>query len=186
MPPLMLTPDEIEVAVLGAQWVAGRGDPQLAKAAADLVAKIAATLPERLRPYVHEPAGVTPPWRRVSDGLDMARLRASIRACRKVELAYVDDRGQSTTRTVWPITVGYFDAVRVLVGWCELRQDFRHFRTDRVTGAAFLDDPYPERRAVLRARWRRGLPKPPVPAQSGPSPSPSARSGPAKPGSDQP
>src|SRR3990167_8196599 len=36
MPPLMLTPDEIEAAVLGAQWVAGRGDPVLAKAAKDL------------------------------------------------------------------------------------------------------------------------------------------------------
>ncbi len=49
MPPLMLTPDEIEAAVLGAQWVAGRGDPVLARAANDLIAKISAAVPERLR-----------------------------------------------------------------------------------------------------------------------------------------
>ena len=50
LPPLMLTPDEIEAAVLGAQWVASRGDPSLARAAQDLIAKIGASVPERLRP----------------------------------------------------------------------------------------------------------------------------------------
>src|SRR3569623_1471766 len=56
LPPLMLTPDEIEAAVLGAQWVAGRGDPALARAALDLIAKIGAAVPDRLRPYALEPA----------------------------------------------------------------------------------------------------------------------------------
>ena len=55
MPPLMLTPDEIEAAVLGAQWVAERGDAALAGAARDLIAKIAAAVPERLRPFIAEP-----------------------------------------------------------------------------------------------------------------------------------
>ena len=54
MPPLMLTPDEIEAAVLGAQWVAGRGDPALAMAASDLIAKIGAVIPEHLRPFLIE------------------------------------------------------------------------------------------------------------------------------------
>src|SRR5690606_39962960 len=72
MPPLMLTSDELEAAVLGAQWVAGRGDPALARAARDLVAKIAATVPERLRPVVLEPAVASPPvWEpRRDDVLD--------------------------------------------------------------------------------------------------------------------
>ena len=39
LPPLMLTPDEIEAAVLGAQWVAGHADPVLARAAEDRVAE---------------------------------------------------------------------------------------------------------------------------------------------------
>src|SRR6478736_10356678 len=57
LPPLMLTPEEIEAAVLGAQMVASRGDPALARAAEDLIAKIAVSVPERLRPFVLEPAG---------------------------------------------------------------------------------------------------------------------------------
>ncbi len=56
MPPLMLTPDELEAAALGAQWVAEKGDAGLAAAARDLLAKIAAVTPERLRPFVLEPS----------------------------------------------------------------------------------------------------------------------------------
>src|SRR5256885_679178 len=63
LPPLMLTPDEIEAAVLGAQWVAGHADPVLAGAAEDLMAKIAGTVPERLIPFLLEPATRAPPGR---------------------------------------------------------------------------------------------------------------------------
>ena len=158
LPPLMLTPDEIEAAVLGAQWVASRADPALARAAKDLIAKIGAAVPERLRPYVLEPAsGATPAWNSAVDALDMACTRAHIHAGRKIALTYRDEKGQVTERTIWPVTIGYQDTTRMLVGWCELRGDFRSFRTDRVEAAEFLEDRYPERPAVLRARWRRTL-----------------------------
>lgn len=158
MPPLMLTADEIEAAVLGAQWVAGRADPTLARAARDLIAKIRATVPERLQPYVLEPASGTPPvWNVTPDGLDVARVRASIREGRKIVLSYRDEQGRTSERTVWPVIVGYMDTVRILIAWCELRRDFRKFRTDRVVGADFLDECYPERPSALRARWRRSL-----------------------------
>lgn len=156
MPPLMLTPDEIEAAVLGAQWVAGRGDPVLAKAANDLIAKIAAAVPERLRPFVLEPAsGAAPAWNHPSDTIDIAGVRAAIRAGRKIALQYRDEQGRDSARVVWPVTIGYLATVRLLFAWCEMRADFRSFRTDRVTAATFLDERYPERPAVLRQRWRR-------------------------------
>ena len=52
MPPLMLTPDELEAAVLGAQWVTERGDPALAGAARDLLSKISSAVPQRLRAFI--------------------------------------------------------------------------------------------------------------------------------------
>jgi len=55
------------------------------------------------------------------------------------------------------VAIGYFQTVRLLVAWCEMRRDFRTFRTDRVEGVEFLDERYPERPAVLRAKWRRSL-----------------------------
>jgi predicted DNA-binding transcriptional regulator YafY len=158
LPPLMLTTEEIEAAVLGAQWVARHGDKELVRAAQDLIAKIGAVVPERLRPYVLEPVTDTPPVRNLAaDGLDMAQVRAQIHAGRKIALCYRDEQGRESTRTVWPVTVGYMETVRHLIAWCELRQDFRSFRTDRVTAAGFLDERYPERPSVLRTKWRRAL-----------------------------
>ena len=158
LPPLMLTPDEIEAAVLGAQWVTARGDPVLAKAAQDLIAKIGASVPERLRPFVLEPAGgVATRMPPAADGLDMSNLRLAIRNGRKVTLAYCDEQGRATDRIIWPVRIGYMETTRILAGWCELRADFRHFRTDRVLSAVFLDERYPERPALLRARWRKTM-----------------------------
>jgi predicted DNA-binding transcriptional regulator YafY len=159
LPPLMLTPDEIEAAVLGAQWVMAQGDPSLARAAQDLIAKIGASVPERLRPFVLEPAGrAVPAWRSVEpDRVDMALVRTAIRSGRKIALCYRDEQDRQTRRVIWPITVGYHETVRLLVGWCELRTDFRNFRTDRVVSAEFLEDRYPERPAQLRGRWRAAM-----------------------------
>jgi predicted DNA-binding transcriptional regulator YafY len=158
LPPLMLTSDEIEAAVLGAQWVSRRGDPALARAALDLIAKIVAAVPEKLRPYALEPSGATPPaWKQERDNIDMAQVRSQIHAGRKIALRYRDESGRETARTVWPVAVGYLDAVRLLIAWCELRNDFRHFRTDRVVAADFLAERYPERPATLRHKWRQTL-----------------------------
>ena len=144
MPPLMLTPDEIEAAVLGAQWVAGRGDPVLANAARDLIAKITSVVPERLRPFI-------------ADGIDLARTREWIREGRKIRIDYRDERGDHSLRVIWPVIVGFFDEKRMLAAWCELRQDFRHFRADRVITAEFLDQRFDSRPATLRQRWKRHL-----------------------------
>ncbi len=164
LPPLMLTIEEIEAAVLGAQWVIGHGDPALAKAAQDLVAKIGAAVPERLRPFVLEPATAMPPgYNVVPDKLDMVEVRSQIRACRKIRIAYRDEQGRISDRTVWPIAVAYFQTTRLLVAWCEMRQDFRHFRTDRIDQALALEERYPDRLANLRARWRKTLKRPLTP-----------------------
>lgn len=158
MPPLMLTPDEIEAAVLGAQWVMGHADPALANAAKDLIAKIADTVPEKLRPFVLEPASrARPHFRGTPDALDMVQMRAHIHAGKKVRLCYRDESGRASERIIWPIAVGYLEAVRLLAAWCELRSDFRSFRTDRAVTAEYLDEKYPERRETLRIRWRKTL-----------------------------
>ena len=156
MPPLMLTPDELEAAVLGAQWVADKGDPTLAGAARDLIAKIATVVPERLRPFISQPS-VGAPLARASlpDGLDVARTRESIRQGHKIAIRYRDERDEESERVIWPTMIGYAETVRLLAAWCELRQDFRHFRTDRISGAVFLDERIGCRPAELRSRWKR-------------------------------
>ena len=164
LPPLMLTSDEVEAAVLGAQWVAGHGDAALARAARDLIAKIGAAIPDTLKPLILDAGARTQPgWNIPPDGLDVAQVRAWIKAGRKIALVYRDSQDRETERVIWPVVIGYLEAARMLIGWCEMRRDFRSFRVDRVKSATFLDDRYPERPSTLRAkwlaRWRDDLPK---------------------------
>ncbi|WP_421917117.1 helix-turn-helix transcriptional regulator [Mesorhizobium sp.] len=160
MPPLMLTPDELEAAVLGAQWVADRGDAVLAAAARDLIAKISASVPEHLRPFIANPTigptlGAPPGRETVPDGIDVTRTRQWIRAGRKMRIRYRDDQGRESERTIWPTIIGYAETVRLLAAWCELRANFRHFRMDRIIAAEFLEERHGRRPADLRAQWTR-------------------------------
>ena len=154
MPPLMLTPAELEAIVLGAQWVAGRGDPLLSPAARDVLAKIAVAVPAHLRPFIAEPSTSTEPsLNDMEEVVDTASLRDAIRKGVKLHLLYCAENGERTERIVWPVVLGYSDTRRVLIAWCELRQGFRHFRLDRMQAAEPLDQPIDEARAPLLRRW---------------------------------
>lgn len=155
MPPLMLTTDELEAAVLGARWVAARGDAQLARGAEDLIAKLSAAVPPELQPVILD-AGLMPVSfrKRSEDSFDVSVVREAIRIQRKIAIDYADVEGVVTRRIVWPFQIAYADDTRMMCAWCELRQDFRHFRTDRVRAITLQDKRFPERVAVLRKRWR--------------------------------
>ena len=154
MPPLMLTPAELEAMVLGAQWVAMRGDPQLSPAAQDVLAKIVMAVPAHLRPFVAEPStAARMPLNASAEQADTAMMREAIRKRVKMRLVYAAEDDRRTERTVWPVVLGYSDTQCVLIAWCELRQAFRHFRTDRIVATEILDLPVAETRSALVRRW---------------------------------
>jgi predicted DNA-binding transcriptional regulator YafY len=154
MPPLMLTANEIEAAVMGAQWVASNGDKFLRQGARDLISKITDVIPLDLRPVAMKPtAFLLGPSEQKEDAIDMQQLRLSIRKQGKLKIKYLDLKGSETTRIIWPIVVGYFKTVRLIVAWCEKRSDFRHFRSDKIQDVIFLDETYPTPTKVLRDRW---------------------------------
>ena len=150
LPPLMFTPDELEAVMLGLRWVTRRGDRQLSRAAQDTVAKIGAVLPEQLRPHLFDAALMIPPHDRLfADAVDVGQFRNAIREGRKVRVDYKAEDGRQTARVIWPIAVAYYDAQRLILAWCELREGFRSFRTDRMLSADVLPEKYPARRKVL-------------------------------------
>ena len=160
MPPLMLTADELEAAALGAAWVVSQADPSLANAARDLVSKLSDAIPQELRPIVLEassrPISTQSKIKERFDGYD---LRRAIRERSRLQLTYQDQNEGITTRVVWPILIAYLYANRYIVAWCETRQDYRHFRTDRVHELKVLEDKYPARRAVLIKGWDEAMAK---------------------------
>lgn len=156
LPPLHFTKAELEALVLGARWVASRGDTALVRASADCLAKVAAVLTPALRQELSATTMLVGPDRgpAVDDGLASA-IRASIAQDKKLELSYKDKDGVSSVRLVWPVCVGFFDQVRVLVAWCETRQAFRHFRLDRVVAWSEPGAPHPSNHRDLFVRWRQ-------------------------------
>lgn len=154
LPPLMFSPDEIDAVLLGLRLVADRADPELALAADNAAAKVTAVLPADRRDAAETTVLMAGPAMPVSDQIDIGPLRAAIRGERKVTLIYQDGAGAATERVVWPIALSMFNIVRVLIGWCELRGDFRHFRTDRIASVAVQETRIPRRRAVLLREWQ--------------------------------
>jgi predicted DNA-binding transcriptional regulator YafY len=151
----MLTPDEIEAIVLGAQWVSERPDRVLANAARDVLAKVASAVPKRLLPFIIEPSvGAKPREQAWDNEIDLTALRTAIRDGKKVRLSYRSETGEETVRTTWPVILGYAEATCMLVAWCELRENFRHFRTDRILEMVVMNEPYGMEKRELRRRWQ--------------------------------
>ncbi|MGB3067044.1 MAG: YafY family protein [Ottowia sp.] len=156
LPPLMFSADELEALVLGARWVAGHSaDPELAHAAQTAMARISGVLPPELRLgidtnglFVPKRGDAPPPapW--------LPALRQAIRAEHALLLDYRDENDCVTQRRIWPFAMAFFDHARLIAAWCELRQDFRHFRADRVVALCDTGERYPPRRHQLIQRWR--------------------------------
>ena len=93
--------------MLGAQWVAGRSDKALANAARDVMAKIAAVVPNSAPVHRRAERRREAETRRARESVDPSRLRSAIRNGRKLRLRYQSEAGEETERTVWPVILGY-------------------------------------------------------------------------------
>lgn len=162
LPPLMFSEDEIEALVLGSRWVSERADGLLAKAARNVLAKIGTVLPDDLKAGIDDSGLLIGPGEPIAarDGA-VAAIRQAIRSERKVQVAYADKQGIATQRTIWPIALAFYDRVRVVVAWCELRDGYRHFRIDRIATLDCMAERYPRRRARLLKEWHaiQGVPE---------------------------
>ncbi len=162
LPPLMFTQEELEAIALGARFVANRTDGALRESAVSALRKISGVLPAGLQTGLEAPSLLVPPGGppEGQPGL-MESLRLAMRESRKLTLRYKDLRDRETERTVWPVSLGYFEQTAVLAAWCELRGAFRHFRAERIRQAVLREERIPESRAALLERWRisQGIPE---------------------------
>jgi len=155
LPPLMFTEEEIEALVLGSRWVYERADAALAEAARNALTKIGAVLPADLKESLDSSNLLIGPGEPIAAGdAELAAIRAAIRTERKLDIAYADKVGSPTRRTIWPFALAFFDRARVVAAWCELRKDFRNFRTDRIAELAVTTNRYPRRRQALLKEWK--------------------------------
>lgn len=151
MPPprpaaLHFTAEELEAVILGLSRVRQMEEADLHDAAGAALERIAAAWP---------PPGTedTPETRaRQGDGPALATIRRALREETKLRLRYTDRKAKASERVVWPVALEEGDGV--LAAWCESREDFRHFRLDRMQAVEGLPDRLPRRRWLLRAEWQ--------------------------------
>lgn len=134
LPPLMFTRDEIVALVAGARLIRAWGGAAMARAAEEALVKIESVLPdaERARANqveIHSIAQEMTPQVRVR----IDEIEHAVEERRRLALAYIDAEDRTTERTVRPLGLWFWGKVWTLVAWCELRNDFRMFRLDRIT-----------------------------------------------------
>ncbi len=157
LPPLMFTRDEVEALVFGTRVVQSWADPELARAAKRALEKVEAVLPAGKDHLVRETPLFAPgDGYRVAVSIDLSGLRGAVRDSHKVTFSYCDAQGTLTERTVQPLGMAFYGPVWLLVAWCELRQDFRTFRPDRmrdmrILGTTFTKDPERSLKSFLAA-----------------------------------
>jgi predicted DNA-binding transcriptional regulator YafY len=133
LPPLMFNENQIEALLLGARIVQSWADPELAEAAADVIAKVRVVLPEALRPHLDALALWAPAdHHQETISIDQAAVRRAIRERRKIGFLYRDLRDRESRRVVRPLIMAFYGPVWLLAGWCETRKGFRVFRLDRM------------------------------------------------------
>ncbi len=133
LPPVMFDQDEIEALAFGMRIVQTFGDSELGRAARSAISKIEAVLPDERRTYVEGTPLFAQDFRsKSSTKFDIAILRRAIRETRYVVISYTDAKGATTERRIRPLGMAFFGASWLLMAWCELRQDFRAFRPDRI------------------------------------------------------
>jgi predicted DNA-binding transcriptional regulator YafY len=142
LPPLMFTHEEAKALVAAVRIAQPRLDPGLAAGAENALAKVIAVLPGTVRAAAESLAVYAP-----DAGIDNAtrerleRLREATDARRVVRIDYLDLEGRrSRGRRLRPLGCFYWSAAWTLSAWCELRQDFRTFRVDRIEKLELLDE----------------------------------------------
>jgi predicted DNA-binding transcriptional regulator YafY len=143
LPPIIFSEQEIEALVLGVRIVESWADPELAEAAGNVIAKVEAVIPDRLRRHMAETA-LLAPADHITEPItvDPGALRVAVRRHQKVHFHYRDENEQPTERSVRPLALAFFGPVWLLASWCELRQGFRSFRLDRMSELSVQEETF--------------------------------------------
>jgi predicted DNA-binding transcriptional regulator YafY len=146
LPPMNLTMNELEALHLAVAILGEATDPELSKSAQSLAAKIDAVLPENAGPPSTGWGFAVYPFADAAAGFKhMPLLRDAVREKKLIRMTYLSLDEQLSTRMIRPLQLEYWGRVWTMTAWCELREDFRVFRVDRIeslidTGARFKDE----------------------------------------------
>lgn len=146
LPPLTFTTSEIEALVLGVRMVEAWADPELAEAARAALRKVEAVVPGSLRRALVDTPLFVPRFGTPGDvEARLSLLRQAIGQRTRVRTDYVRADGTPSERTICPVGLYFWGDRWSVAAWCELRQDWRSFRPDRMESLVPLEDSFAHR-----------------------------------------
>ncbi len=145
LPPLMLTRDEASALVAGARMMRAFAGTQMQRAASEAMDKILAVLPPDLKMQATDmplyAIGKAAPDLSPATRTRLDQIEAAIQNRQALDIAYAREDGTTSQRRIQPGVLLFWGKVWTIGGWCELRQDYRGFRVDRMdilgTGPVF-------------------------------------------------
>jgi predicted DNA-binding transcriptional regulator YafY len=140
LPPLMFSTTEIEALVIGMRMVESWGDAELRGSARSVLDKVNLVVSGSDRQHLDATALFSLSFgkgQRASKYL--GELRHAVNQQHKLKMQYADEQGVQSTRSVRPLGLYFWGQSWTLAAYCELRQDFRNFRTDRILRLEVLD-----------------------------------------------
>ncbi len=87
----------------------------------------------------------------------LMQLRAATESRQKLRLHYLDLGGTASERIVRPLACFFWGPVWTVAAWCELREDFRSFRVDRIQDLTLLDERFRDEPGKTLADMRRAF-----------------------------
>ena len=133
IPPIMFTPNEIEALVVGARMVKTWAGTELGYSAQSALDKITAVVPADLRNKIEDSKLFSLRFDQRQDlDIHLDICRKAIDGKRLLQMSYCRADGEQSLRRIRPLGLYFWGNVWTLVGWCELRDDFRNFRLDRI------------------------------------------------------
>ena len=147
LPPIGFDQEEAEAITVGLNMVARTGDAELLRAAKRAARKLHDAAPA-VDHLITSSWGVQP-----AEAVDIKSLRVAIREETKLKIRYRALDGTDTERTVLPLALIFYVDNVLLVGWCELRSAFRHFRVDRMTECSATGGHFRGNGKTLRSKW---------------------------------
>ena len=173
LPPQSFSRLEIEALRLAVEALPRIGDPELIDAAQAALARIVATLPDRQAQQVTHAALRTfvAPSERAAPTVDMALIRRACWEEVEIRFRYRDKQDQDSIRDVRPLGMSYSEHSLMLLAWCCLRQDFRFFHCNRMSGAEATGRSFRPNRVVLLREFiagRASRPPQAIPNEEGP------------------
>ncbi|MGZ4981865.1 MAG: helix-turn-helix transcriptional regulator [Methylobacter sp.] len=141
----MFTQGEIEALVIGARMAKTWAGTELGYSTQSALDKITAVIPDELRNKIEDSKLFSLRFDQRRDlDINLDICRKAIDGKRLLQMSYCRADGEQSLRRIRPLGLYFWANIWTLVGWCELRDDFRNFRLDRIQSiqpenATFID-----------------------------------------------